>query len=143
MIKFNAWKNAGINNISHLIDNNGNIASAKFIKNKYKLKPKQLEYNSLVHCIPKQWKAMIKNTTEHLGFTPPNDYCIVIDNKLKNIEEISIREVYQDISKKCKIKPATSKNRWTEIYSEMDFENEFWELIYETPFQTHKKFQKY
>jgi hypothetical protein len=56
MIKFNAGKKAGINNISHLIDNNGNIASEKFIKTKYTLKPKPLEYNSLVHCIPKNGK---------------------------------------------------------------------------------------
>ena len=46
--------------------------------------------------------------------------------------------INQDISKKCKIKPATSKNRWTEIYNEMDFENEFWELIYETLFKLTK-----
>ena len=80
---------------------------------------------------------MIKNT-EHLGFAPPTGYCIKIDNKLNNIEEISTRELYRYISENCKIRPATIKNRWIEIYNEMNFENEYWELIYETPFKLTK-----
>jgi hypothetical protein len=138
MIKYNVWNRAGINNIVHIIDNNGRIASLNFIENKYNIRPKQLEYNSLIHCIPKLWKTMIKNTTEHLGYKLPNDYSIKIDDKLTNIEEIATRELYCHISNNYKIKPATSKNRWIELYNEMNFENEYWELIYETPFKLTK-----
>ena len=138
MIKYNAWNSAGIKNIIHILDNNGRIASLKFIENKYNIRPKYLEYNSLIHCIPKVWKDMIKNSNEHLGYNLPNEYSIKIDNKLTDIDEIATRELYCHISNAYIIKPATSKNRWIELYNEMDFENTYWELIYETPFKLTK-----
>jgi hypothetical protein len=83
------------------------------------------------------WKDKIKKSNEHLGFHPPNDYSIKIDNKLTDIEQIPTREIYCQINID-NIKPATSKSRWIELYIEMDFENLYWELIYETPFKLTK-----
>jgi hypothetical protein len=81
---------------------------------------------------------LIKDNTKYICSVPINDYSIKIESELKHIEEISTKDLYRHISKNCKIKPATSKARWVQIYNEMDFHSEFWELIYETPFKLTK-----
>jgi hypothetical protein len=69
-IKYKEWLQAGIHNFSHLIDNNGNLASIYFIRNKYGITPKQLTYNSLIHSIPQAWTKMLKTATCSLDYAP-------------------------------------------------------------------------
>jgi hypothetical protein len=53
---------------------------------------------------------------------------------LVNIEEITTKEVYNHILT-GKSKTPTSKQRWIELYDDMDLDNSLWQLIYSTPFQ--------
>jgi hypothetical protein len=120
--------------INDLIDNNGQIAKLEFLARKFKLKIKQMEYNSIIHAIPTLWKKDIKKSANIAGKTTVKECQIAIDNKLCNIQEISTKEIYNHIlNDKCK--PPTSKKRWIELNNDMDVEDSFWNLIYSTPFQ--------
>jgi hypothetical protein len=132
-VKYKDWNKAGINHIIHLIDNKGNLASLKYITNKYAIKPKLMDFNSLIHSIPATWKKFIKNGNNYLGYTAQQECSIIMDNKYCNIDEISTKDIYTYIIMKSKIKPAAGKIKWIEKYDEMDVEEEFWQYIYVTP----------
>jgi hypothetical protein len=70
-IKFEDWNKAGIKNISHLIDNKGNLASQNFLRYKY----------GIIHSISVGWKKMIKSGNCTLDYTPQQGCYIYIDNK--------------------------------------------------------------
>ena len=42
------------------------------------------------------------------------------------------------IPDKYRIEPPTSKKRWIDLYNDMDVDENYWQLIYETPFQITK-----
>jgi hypothetical protein len=54
------------------------------------------------------------------------------------LEDISTKEIYKYILDKEKIKPPTSKKRWIEKYDNINVDEDFWQLIYETPFHHTK-----
>jgi endonuclease/exonuclease/phosphatase family metal-dependent hydrolase len=132
-------KQAGITHMIHLIDQNGKIRSKQNLENKHNIYIKQMEYNSIIHSIPKQWKPKLKNQTSLILKTViENHCCIKINNSYRPLEEISTKDIYQYILDKDKIKPPTSQNRWIELYDDMDVDENFWKLIYETPFTLSK-----
>ena len=67
LANYETWKNAGITHINDLIDNNGQIAKLEFLCCKFKLNIKQMEYNSIIHCIPSLWKKDIKKSANIAG----------------------------------------------------------------------------
>jgi hypothetical protein len=139
LIKKNAinvqWKQARINHILHIIDTNGKIRSKQNIENKYSINIKAMEYNSIIHSIPKPWKQKLKNQTSTILGTKLDNHCnIKINNKYQNINEICTK----DILDKDKSKPPTSKKRWIELYDDMNVDESFWQKIYQTPFQLTK-----
>ena len=48
--------------IQDLIHADGNLLTKKEIENEYDIKCKQLDYESLIHSIPKAWKQELKET---------------------------------------------------------------------------------
>jgi hypothetical protein len=127
-------KQAGITHMIHLIDPNGKIRSKKNLENKYDIHIKVMEYNSITHSIPKQWKQKLMNQTSLILKTVIQNNCsIKINNNYIDLEEISTKNIYQYILDKDQIKPPTSKNRWIELYDDMNLDENFWKLIYETP----------
>jgi hypothetical protein len=137
-LKYNDWEKMGIKNIFHLIDNNGNLASEIFLKNKYGITPTPLAYNSLVHSIPAEWKKMIKTGINTIGFRDRQGCYLQIDMKCCPINEITTKDIYLHIIKKWKIKPAAGKIKWIEKYDDMNLDEDFWQYIYETPYKLTK-----
>ena len=88
---------------------------------------------------PKRMETIIKIAHDYLGHIPPLGCSITIDNKHKNTDEITTKEVYSFISVKWKMKPATSKKKWTELYDDINLKDEYWELICKTPSTLTKK----
>jgi hypothetical protein len=128
-------KQAGITHMIHLIDQNGKIRSKQNLENKYDIYIKPMEYNSIIHSIPKQWKQNLKSQTSLILKTVIDNHCsIKINNNYRDLEEICTKDIYQYILDKDKIKPPTSQNRWIELYDDMNVDENFWKLIYETPF---------
>ena len=70
-VQYKAWKKVGITRIIHILDKNGKIMTVKNLQNKYQFNTKQLEYNSLIHSIPKTWINMLTKHTEILDIYRP------------------------------------------------------------------------
>jgi hypothetical protein len=88
IIKQPLWNNSvGINNLSDLIVNNGEIATLDFLEHKYRFKCKQMNYNSIMHSIPNAWKKEVKERPNLTGITTIKEYCLVINDKLCNIDD--------------------------------------------------------
>ena len=132
-VRYKNWTQAGIQYIADLVDNNGQLASINYLNNKYLTRIKQHEYNSITHCIPQIWKKNIKEAHDIVGTTIPNNLHIKMQNQFYAIEEITTKQIYTHIIQN-KYKDPTSKNRWIELNEGMDLDEDYWALIYETPF---------
>jgi hypothetical protein len=126
---YETWKKAVVSHINDLIDNNGEIAKLEFLKFKFRFNCKQMEYNSIIHSIPSTWKNEVKKSSNIAGIITTKEYQFVINNKLCNIEEITTKEVNNHILI-GKGKTPTSKQRWIDLYEDMDLDDSLWQYIY-------------
>ena len=111
-VVYRNWKQAGINNILHIIDSNGNIRSKQNLENKYGINIKLMEYNSLMHSIPNSWKQMLNNKTSLiLGTEIKNNCSVKINNKNLDLKEVCTKDIYKYIVDKYRAKSPTSKSR--------------------------------
>jgi hypothetical protein len=133
-IRNKAWIQAGIQHIANLINNNGQLATINQLNNKYHTNIKTLEYNSIIHSIPKSWRKEIKEAKDIAGTKISESPNIKIDQKYYDLEEITTKQIYTHIIQNNKCKSPTSKKRWIELHEGMELDTEYWELIYETPF---------
>ena len=58
-VYFKAWREKGIMFIQDLLNSEGNFADKIYIENKYDIKIKFFEYESLMHSLPKKWKQTV------------------------------------------------------------------------------------
>ena len=135
MVRFTTWKEAGINYIVDIIDNNSKIASPNLKKHKYGINIKQLEYQS----IPKQWKKTITQTQNIRGTNVPDTCCLKIGHKHNKVQEIATRDIYTHIIEAEKSATPTSTQRWIDTYDDMELNEDYWALIYDTPFLLTQK----
>jgi hypothetical protein len=70
LVWYKQWEDAGIRHVNDIFDNKGNIMQRQEIQEKYNIVINFLEYQSLVHAIPKYWKYQIM-TEGH-----SKEYCI-------------------------------------------------------------------
>jgi hypothetical protein len=133
-VVYKTWTQAGIYYIADLINNNGQLATINYLNNKYHTIIKQHEYNSLIHCIPKNWKKSIKDAENIAGTTIPKSPHIQLYNQFYDLEEITTKQIYTYIIQNGKCKSPTSKKRWIELNEGMELDEDYWALIYETPF---------
>jgi hypothetical protein len=136
-IRNDAWTQVGIYHVANLINTNGQLATINQLNFKYQTNIKILEYNSIIHSIPKGWKKEIREAKDIAGTKINENPCIKINQIYYEIAEITTKQIYTDIiSSKCK--SPTSKKRWIELHEGMQLDTEYWELIYETPFTLTK-----
>ena len=57
------WYSKGVKCISDLLDNDGNFLSCKEFEEKYGLQNSFLEYVSIIHAIPREWREQLKSKT--------------------------------------------------------------------------------
>ena len=133
-VRYNKWKQAGIKYIIDIIDNNGKIASSKYLKNKFGINIKHLEYQSLIHSLRKHWKKTINHAQNIIGTVVPDVCTLKIGNKYQEVQEIATRDIYNHLINTEKSTPPTGKQRWIEIYDGMELNEDYWALIYGTPF---------
>jgi hypothetical protein len=122
------WVSKGIIHIQNLLNEEGNFASKRYLENKYNFRSRQMEYEALMHSIPKRWKDKIKKDN-----TSNNIYCflecaIKLNKVNKQICEINTKEIYWNLIDKIAQRP-TSENTWHKN-TELDLNEEEWKTIY-------------
>jgi hypothetical protein len=120
--------------IQDIVDNNGSILAKKELERKYGLQCKHLQYESLVHAIPKEWKAKLKESkTLNLNYNVFEECSVRIGGKTANIEEISTRQLYWHFVTLVSSRP-TSEAKWNQKV-EFEIDEAMWNIIY----TNHKK----
>ena len=89
-IQYNSWKSAGILSINDILKINGNIMSKIELEQKYNIAIKQMDYNSLVHSLPKHWFNMF----ELHGNENDDTVVVRLNDKLKDIQKTKCRDFY-------------------------------------------------
>jgi hypothetical protein len=126
---YKEWEQKDINFIQDLLNEEGSFLMKKELENKYMFRCKHLEYESLIHAIPQQWKRELKqNKRLNLNYEVNRQCMVKLGKKLVNYEELDTKRLYWHlVSNKCE-RP-TSENKWKE---KLDFiiTEEMWQSIY-------------
>ena len=130
-INYRMWKEKNIMYVKDLLDNNGCIADKSYLENKYNLKCKPLEYESLISALPKQWKKLLQADLNR------NNYDLVLPelrilNTRKRFEEVDTKTIYWHFIDKFSQRP-TSELKWREK-AHLDISEDEWAFIYTSPF---------
>ena len=73
-----------------------------------------MEYNSLLHAIPVEWKHIVNKND--VNIEPPNSVKVHIDRKCYAIGDIKCKHLYHIFISKIN-KPPTAVTKWCEIYN--------------------------
>ena len=79
------------------------------LQSKYVLNIKQLEYNSLIHSLPKTWTNLTKQQPEILETDNTLMCSILIDHKYVKIDGITTKDIYTYLLDKEKTIPQPAK----------------------------------
>ena len=89
----------------------------------------QLEYNSLISSIPKDWLRKLKTYSGHFSLIEKGS--IRLNNKYKHISLVKNKEFYHKFIIRKHVRP-TALYKWEEQYY---FENFDWEQIFQNPYR--------
>jgi hypothetical protein len=135
-IRYQNWLKHGIKFVYDLLNEEGEIASKRYLENKYKYKCKGLEYESLAHAIPTDWRKLINFDFDHHKHYVFGQHVVHINRMPKIVEEISTKDVYWSFIDKVGQRP-TSEKKWVET-RDLDPSIEEWAIIYKMPYALTK-----
>jgi len=108
-----------------LYDHNGTLYTLDQLSEHNNIRISPMAYNSLIHALPKAWKAIMKNADKPENVLTNNQICI--QNKIYNIYELTSQQIYWNILEKI-IKTPTSLDKWIDEFpflNDTDFEHFF------------------
>ena len=126
---FKEWRNAGIETIADILDNQKRFLSTQDLERKFGLQIDVMKYNSLKSSIPKSWMKLLKSQNIVLTCRP-NNIELKVNNIKKPLVELKCKDFYWEFVKKKYEKP-TCVNKWREIFPNLNFD---WEQIYKLPY---------
>jgi hypothetical protein len=132
MVNHKSWKDSGIYFVHQLIDKSGKILSKETLERKYNITCPCLQFESLAHTIPKDWKKQIASDNLNSDRNPIFKCNIYYAKEKKEIGSTDTREVYWHFIDKITQRP-TSEAKWIEK-TELDVTVNEWEIIYKMPY---------
>jgi hypothetical protein len=127
-IKWNTWRNKGINIIHDILNSEGNFLSPQELEQKFNIKCNVMTYNALKDAIPYEWRKMLKTMKilpETLDFKETIQ--ININKKPKILNKLTNKDIYWILIKnieeksiiidKYKIQLGIEEKRWKTIFT--------------------------
>ena len=124
------WEVQGIDLFGHLLDKMGKICSKAALEAKYNLNIKQMDYNSLIHAIPAEWKRSVIGTTPPEDLKSNGEIYIVNSSHIKILKDMYSKDFYWNFIEKIRKKPK-AEEKWNK-YIEM--ENDNWSDYHIAPY---------
>jgi hypothetical protein len=118
--------------IQNILNDQGALANKMYLENKYEVTIKQMQYNSLISAIPKDWKKMITNDNNINNYVVFKECKVNIKDCRKKVEETTTRDIYHEILLN-KVERPTSENTWQENVG-LNFDENAWANIYTRPY---------
>ena len=123
--------------INDIMDVNSKIYKREQLNTKLTTPPlDKMKYNSLVSSIPKKWKKLMETKLKEVDrgkIVKNNTPIIQIGNNIKNIVDVTSKEIYQ-IAINKKIQEPTSLDTWLDRFPFLI--NLEWNKIFKLPFVT-------
>ena len=95
MFFFKHFSEKGVNFISHIMKENGEIKSWDDLKNEFELEQRlYFKWMQLVNAIPSVWKNNLKHSNTNSQNLILVDHHLVKSNSLFSIEKLDSRELY-------------------------------------------------
>ncbi len=113
-IFYSTWSRNGIDTIGDIVDENGSIMTKENIELLYHTHVKQMEYNSLIHCIPKQWMNVLRSRTnikQKVCYDKELIY-VLINGRKRNVMDLYCKDIYWIFIKKIAELPA-AEEKWS------------------------------
>ena len=126
---FKNWWNKGIIYVHQILNSNGTSKTKIELENKYEISIDDMDYNSLLHSIPKEWRKLLHKNPIHTAEINEN-IKLNINNKIIYLSKVRCKDIYLYFISKI-VKPPTACNKWSEIYK---IDPEMWQSIYKQPF---------
>jgi hypothetical protein len=130
-IKYKVWKEAGLKYIQDLLTEEGALASQEYLENRYNLKFKALQYQSLISAIPNTWKSLITNDNQSKHFIIHKKGDILINKEWKTFHDITTKDIYWTLIETTR---PVSETKWIEKCN-IKFSEEDWAIIYTLPYK--------
>ncbi len=122
-VMYKEWQDKGIKYVGDIM-NRGKPYSKEELERIYKINIKQMDYNSLIHCIPQRWIKAIKNTDFKVSVDA--DIKVYVNRIEKSIKDIACKDIYWqyvlEIGELLK-----SENKWNKY---LDCNNMNWQDHY-------------
>ena len=127
-VHFENWCARGIRYVGNILNGEGYILSKEELENKNNVRIKQMEYNSLIHAIPKHWLHHVKGNNVEIGDDLASK--ILIGKKRKDIKDVTCKDIYWEYILNIGELPKSEK-KWN---SYLHMENTHWQDHYVIPF---------
>jgi hypothetical protein len=123
------WIKANIRYIQDILNKEGNFLTKSELENKFTIRCKQLEYESLIHAIPQAWKRELKKfKAVNLNYHMIRQCKLTLQKIRIHYEEASTKSLYWHLVSNISERPS-SERKWNE---KLDFiiTEEMWQTIY-------------
>jgi hypothetical protein len=124
IVIYKRWVDKGINTIH----DNGEIASKNFLQDKYSIEIRHMEYNSIIHAIPKAWKNALGGHSYNTDFIPRLTTMVKVGKDMRPLDEVCTKDIYCTLLENIRERP-TSEGKWSQT-TELDLTEEEWDEIY-------------
>jgi hypothetical protein len=129
--KHKEWKEAGLKYVQDLLTEEGAIATQDYLENKYNLRFKPLQYQSLISSLPNTWKSLITNDNQSKHFIIHQKGDILINKEWKTFHDITTKDLYWTLIETTR---PVSEKKWTEKCN-IKFSEDDWAIIYTLPYK--------
>ena len=128
-VYFKEFMDAGIWYVEDMFDRNGDFLSFDILTRRGVVKNKYMQWFSLIHSIPKCWKATYTQTNT-IPSTTTRNVGLCLDGKMIEYDKVKVKHIYQILLSKKKTILATGRMVHSEKHS---IENDDWKNIYLLP----------
>ena len=132
-VYYKSWSEKGIKLYGNIIGKNGNLLTKEEMENRYSFKIKQMDYNSLIHAIPSEWKIKSKGTQPVIQ----TQLCdkIYINKVARNISTLCCKDLYWEFVSMTSMSPK-SEQKWSKYLNAESF---IWQDIYVIPYNVTRE----
>jgi len=124
-----SWDISGVNLIRNILDDEGNILTKQLLQTRNNFVIKQMEYNSIVHAIPKHRLEKVHGKNLAIRNNPPAT--VLITQKAKVISDVTCRDCYWEYIYEISEIPKAEK-KWESYLNVASIQ---WQEHYAIPFK--------
>lgn len=129
-VHYQDWSDKNILFVGQILSNTGCLLPKFELEQKYNLNIRVMDYNSLVHSIPREWKNAVKDKAVHNVMDKSWSTKMFIKSIACNIDNLHCKDFYWEFVSMISELPK-SEHKWSEY---TNTENICWQDIYAIPY---------